>query len=37
VGVTALLAALTVAAARRRVPSGGRHARARRELALRAG
>jgi hypothetical protein len=35
--VTALLAALTIAAARRRVPSGGRHARGRRELALRAG
>ena len=35
--VTALLAVVTVAAARRRVPSGGRHARHRRELALRAG
>jgi hypothetical protein len=35
--VTALLAALTIAAARRRVPSGGRHALNRRELALRAG
>jgi hypothetical protein len=34
---TALLAALTIAAARRRVPSGGRHARDRRELSLRAG
>lgn len=33
VGVTVLLAALTIAAARRGVPSGGRHAR---ELALRA-
>ncbi|WP_212612647.1 hypothetical protein [Pseudonocardia hierapolitana] len=35
--VTASLAVLTVAAARRRVPAGGRHARGRRELALRAG
>jgi hypothetical protein len=37
VAVTALLAVLTVAAARRRVPGGGRHALRRRELALRAG
>jgi len=37
VAVTSLLAVLIVAAARRRVPAGGRHARGRRELALRAG
>jgi hypothetical protein len=37
VAVTALLAALTVVAARRRVSSGGRHAMARREFALHAG
>jgi hypothetical protein len=36
VAVTALLAVLIVAAARRRVPASGRHARGRRELALRA-
>jgi hypothetical protein len=37
VAVTVLLAVLTVVAARRRVPTGGRHALDRRELALRAG
>jgi len=35
--VTALLTVLIVVMARRRVPAGGRHARNRRELALRAG